>query len=92
MNNPYNKTEYELLRLIANPIRLNKKEYKNTEKKDDLLMKYIKNRYNIYIHKEYINEIEEMIDDKINDYLIILKSKEIVRECIKNVLEKFDNQ
>ena len=91
MNN--HKTEYELLRLIANPLRLNKKiNKKQTVNKDDLLMKYLKKRYNIYIHKEYIIEIEEMIDDKVNDYLIMLKSKELVNECIQNVLEKFDNQ
>ena len=91
MNN--HKTEYELLRLIANPLRLNKKiNKKQTVNKDDLLMKYLKKRYNIYIHKEYIIEIEDMIDDKVNDYLIMLKSKEIVNECIQNVLEKFDNQ
>ena len=91
MNN--HKTEYELLRLIANPLRLNKQvNKKQTVNKDDLLMKYLKKKYNIYIHKEYIIEIEEMIDDKVNDYLIMLKSKELVNECIQNVLEKFDNQ
>ena len=87
------KTEYELLRLIANPYRLNQKEtHILIDKKDDLLSKYLKERYNVYIHKEYLNEIEQLIDDKINDYLITVKSKEIVRECIHNVLEKFDNQ
>lgn len=91
MNN--SKTENELLRLIANPLKLNKNEnHKHIEIKDDLLFKYLKNKYNIYIHKEYINEIEKMIDDKMNDYLIMIKSKEIVNQCIQNVLEKFDNQ
>jgi hypothetical protein len=84
--------EYELLRLIANPRRLNKQERKIQIEKDDLLIKYLKKKYNIYIHSEYINEIEEIIDEKVNDYIILLKSKEIVRECIQNVLEKFDNQ
>lgn len=86
------ESDNELLRLIANPRRLNKKEKKIQIEKDDLLMKYLKKKYNIYIHDEYINEIEEIIDEKVNDYMIVLKSKEIVRECIQNVLEKFDNQ
>ena len=91
MNN--SKTDYELLRLIANPIKLNKNDNKkHIEIKDDLLLKYLKKKYNVYIHKGYISEIEKMIDDKMNDYLIMIKSKEIVNECIQNVLEKFDNQ
>lgn len=80
----------DLFRLIANPYLLNKKEIKITVE-EDLLLKYLKEKYNLYFHTEFINEIKKIIDDKINDYIIETKTKEIVNECIQNVLEKFDN-
>ena len=85
------KSDKELLRLIANPYRLNQTDNQKPVEKDDLLIKYLKRKYNIYIHAEYVYEIEKIIDEKVNDYMIVLTSKEIVRECIQNVLEKFDN-
>lgn len=80
----------DLFRLIANPYLLNKKEIKIIIK-EDLLLKYLKEKYKIYIHNDFIEEIKKIIDEKIYDYIIETTTKEIVNECIQNVLEKFDN-
>jgi hypothetical protein len=80
-------------RLIANPYRLNKPEVKKPkDNTDDLLMKYLKLRYKIYIHSDLLVDINMTIDDKINDYLIEKTSHDFVETCINNVLEKFENQ
>jgi hypothetical protein len=81
------------LRLIANPFRLNKKEiHQPKDNVNDLLMKYLKLRYKIYIHSDLLVDIDVVIDDAINDYLIKKTSHEFVDKCIRNVLQKFENQ
>ena len=83
----------DYFRLMANPHRLNKKEIKGIrDNTEDLLEKYLKLRYKIYIHSDLLLEIDELIDDRINDYLIKKISEELVERCINNVLEKFEYQ
>lgn len=85
--------DYDHFRLIANPYRLNKPEVKKPKDNiDDLLIKYLKLKYKIYIHSDLLIDINAIIDNKINDYRIEKISHDFVETCIKNVLEKFENQ
>jgi hypothetical protein len=80
-------------RLIANPLRLNQKVLqKPKDNTNDVLMKYLKLRYKMYIPSKLLSDINVDIDDKINDYLIKKTSHDLIEKCIKNVLEKFENQ
>ena len=90
-----NHDDKNMLRLIANPYRLNKKEaiFKKSSN-DDLLIKYLKITYKndkLYINQTLLQDIKEIIDDKINDFKIKKLSKELVSSCIQNVLQKFEN-
>ena len=90
-----NQDDNNMLRLIANPYRLNKKEeiFKKSST-DDFLFKYLKITYkedHLYINQTILQEIKEIIDDKINDFKIKKFSKELVSQCIQNVLQKFEN-
>jgi hypothetical protein len=78
-----------LLRIIANPYKLNKCKKKNnhTKNKDSLLYEYLEQKYkDIYIHHTLYYQVINSIDDIIIEYVC----KNVINDMIMSICNKFD--